>query len=200
LAIDDEGTGPYGWVKYIYIDDPISSLDDNNAICVASDLAKLLKRGKSKIKAVISSHHSLFYNVMYNELKKIEHKSHFLYKNGADGYNLRTTDDTPFFHHVASLSELKRIADTGNINTFHFNMLRSILEKTSTFFGFDDFSSCINGVEDEVLFSRALNLLSHGDYSIYHPVEMNEDNKNLFKRILKAFLEKYEFQLSEIFE
>jgi wobble nucleotide-excising tRNase len=37
LAIDKDGT--YDWVKYIYIDDPISSLDDNNAIAVASHLA-----------------------------------------------------------------------------------------------------------------------------------------------------------------
>ena len=56
-----------------------------------------------------------------------------------------------------------------------------------------------HGVEDEMLFSRALNLLSHGKYSIYQPVEMNEDNKELFNRILTAFLEKYEFQLPEIF-
>lgn len=199
LAIDDDGSGPYNWVKYIYIDDPISSLDDNNAIAVASDLAKLLKKGKDKIKVVISSHHSLFYNVMYNELKKIEHKSHFLHKNGTDGYILRATDETPFFHHVAMLTELKKVDKNGQINTYHFNMLRAILEKTSTFFGSDDFSSCIKGVEDEVLFSRALNLLSHGKYSIYQPVEMNEDNKDLFKKILKAFTDKYEFQLPEIF-
>lgn len=198
LAIDDDGNGPYNWVKFIYVDDPISSLDDNNAISVASDLAKLLKKGKDKVKVVISSHHSLFYNVMYNELKKIEHKSHFLHKNGADGYLLRATDDTPFFHHVALLSELEKASNTERVNTYHFNMLRSILEKTSTFFGYDDFSSCITGVEDEVLFSRALNLLSHGKYSIYQPVEMNEDNKVLFKRILKSFLEKYDFQLPEI--
>jgi len=198
LAIDDDGTGSYGWVKFIYIDDPISSLDDNNTIGVASDLAKLLKKGNDKVKVVISSHHSLFYNVIYNELKKIEHKSHFLHKNGTDGYVLRATDDTPFFHHIALLSELKKAADTERVNTYHFNMLRSILEKTSTFFGYDDFSSCINGVEDEVLFSRALNLLSHGKYSIYQPVEMNEDNKKLFKRILQAFLDRYEFQIPGI--
>lgn len=197
LAID--GAESYEWVEYVYIDDPISSLDDNNAIAVASDLAQLLKRGKDKIKFIISSHHSLFFNVMYNELRNIEHKSHFLYKNGIEGYILRATDDTPFFHHVALLTELKGVADTDQINTYHFNMLRSVLEKTSTFFGFDEFSKCIYGVEDEVLFSRALNLLSHGKYSIYQPVEMTPDNKNLFKRILKAFLDKHQFQLPEIF-
>lgn len=199
LAIDDDGTGSYGWVKYIYIDDPISSLDDNNAIAVASDLAQLLKKGKDKVKVVISSHHSLFFNVMYNELRNIEHKSHFMHKNGSDGYLLRGTDDTPFFHHVALLTELKKVKETNSINTYHFNMLRSVLEKTSTFFGYNEFSKCIYGVEDEMLFSRALNLLSHGKYSIYQPVEMNEDNKDLFKRILNAFLVKHEFQLPEIF-
>ena len=33
----------YKWVKYIYIDDPISSLDDNNAVLVAHHLAQMLK-------------------------------------------------------------------------------------------------------------------------------------------------------------
>ncbi len=57
---------------------------------------------------------------------------------------------------------------------------------------------CIHGVEDEVLYARALNLLSHGKYSIYEPVEMGHDTKDLFVDILKAFLAKYEFDLPEI--
>jgi hypothetical protein len=77
-------------------------------------------------------------------------------------------------------------------------MLRSILEKTAAFFGYDNFSKCIHGVEDEILFSRALNLLSHGKYSIYEPVEMNNDNKELFSKILRAFLGKYDFYLPEL--
>jgi len=197
LAID--GDQSYEWVENIYIDDPISSLDDNNAIAVASDLAQLLKKGKDKVKVIISSHHSLFFNVMYNELRSFEHKSHFLHNNGQDGYILRATNDTPFFHHVALLTELKKVSESGKINTYHFNMLRSVLEKTSTFFGHDEFSKCIYGVDDEVLFTRALNLLSHGKYSIYQPSEMNQDNKDLFNRILKTFLDKHEFQLPEIF-
>ena len=70
------------------------------------------------------------------------------------------------------------------------------MEKTASFFGFEDFSKCIHGLEeDEVLYERALQLLSHGKYSIYDPVEMNEDNKRLFKSILDAFLDKYKFEL-----
>jgi hypothetical protein len=193
LVID--GAEAYQWVKFIYIDDPISSLDDNNAIAVASDLAKFLKRENNKLGTVISSHHSLFFNVMYNELRKSSHKSYFLHKNGNDGYTLQSTKDTPFFHHVATISELKKAIDTGEINTYHFNMLRSIMDKTATFFGYEHFSKCIYGVEDEVLFTRALDLMSHGAYSIYEPVKMGDDNKELFKRIFTAFISKYEFDL-----
>lgn len=77
-------------------------------------------------------------------------------------------------------------------------MLRNILEKTATFFGHDDFSKCIHGIPDETLYSRALNLLSHGKYSIYEPQEMLADTKVLFTSILKAFLLKYEFHLPEL--
>ena len=65
LAID--GAEAYNWVKYIYIDDPISSLDENNAIAIASNLAQLLKKQNSQLKTIISTHHTLFFNVLCNE-------------------------------------------------------------------------------------------------------------------------------------
>lgn len=198
LVID--GDSAYGWVRFIYIDDPISSLDDNNAIAVASDLAQLLRKGSGRVKTVISSHHGLFFNVMCNELKKLPHKQYFLHPGSTPGsLSLRSTEDTPFFHHVSVLAELRQAADSGMLYTYHFNMLRSILEKTATFFGFQDFSACIKGVDDEALFSRALNLLSHGKYSVYEPKEMVGDNKDLFRRILDAFLDRYRFDLPTLF-
>lgn len=197
LTID--GANAYSWVKYFYIDDPISSLDDNNAIAVASDLAQLLKRGRDKVKAVISSHHGLFFNVMCNELKKKKPKLYFLYRSDdANNYTLQATDDTPFFHHVALLSELQHASMTGKLYTHHFNALRNILEKTATFFGYDDFSACLDST-DEALHARVLNLLSHGGYSVYEPREMMVDNKRLFNDILSSFLQRYRFQLPEIF-
>lgn len=57
LAID--GQEAYSWVKYIYIDDPISSLDDNNAIAVACHLGQILGQ-KTEINTIVSTHHGLF--------------------------------------------------------------------------------------------------------------------------------------------
>ena len=50
LVID--GAEAYSWVKYIYIDDPVSSLDDNNIIAIANDLGNLLKKDSGKRKIV----------------------------------------------------------------------------------------------------------------------------------------------------
>ena len=212
-----DGHESYQGKKYLYIDDPISSLDDNNAISVACDLAKLLRRAATRngatgapapIKVIFSSHHSLFFNVMCNEVgrriegeAKVTHKRYFLHRPSDDGtYTLQATRDTPFFHHVATLTELQRAADPnkGKLYTFHFNALRSVMEKTASFFGHPSMAFCLRTLdneEDRQLFNRALNLLSHGAYAIHEPTEMGEDNKALFRRILSEFLTRFEFAL-----
>jgi wobble nucleotide-excising tRNase len=198
LAMD--GAEAYDWVKYIYIDDPISSLDDNNAIAVASDLAQLLKSKESSICAVISSHHALFFNVMHNELDARKSKktaSYFLSQpKSSVGYRLRYANATPFFHHVAMLTELYQAEKSGQLYTYHFNMLRSLLEKSASFHGFLNFSACIKQDDDDpdgILHARLINILSHGNYSLYEPQEMLEENKSYFKKILNDFLDRYPF-------
>ena len=193
LAIDEQEA--YNWVKYIYIDDPISSLDDNNVIAVASHLAQLLKKENNKLKTVISSHHGLFFNVMCNELSKAV-KYMLCSHNSRVKYTLKDTSDTPYFHHVATLKLLVKAAKRDEIYTYHFNILRNILEKTATFHGFKGFSACIKQDADDpdgVVHARIINVLSHGNYSLYEPVEMLEENKNYFKKILKDFMDNYRF-------
>ena len=182
----------YEWVKYIYVDDPISSLDDNNAIAVASHLAALMK-GEG-VKVIVSSHHTLFFNVLCNEISRAEQL--FLQKSKDNAtYILKDTTKTPFFHHVALLKELKKASDTGILYTYHFNILRNILEKTASFHGYAHFSSCIRkgDEENEPVYTRVVNLLSHGNYSLFEPKEMVDENKQYFRDILKNFLEDYNF-------
>ena len=193
LAID--GQEAYSWVKYLYIDDPISSLDDNNAIAVASHLAQLLKN-QSNIKAVISSHHTLFFNVMWNELNKTKKLRPYFLSADTNGYNLRCTKDTPFFHHIALLKQLHEAAKSDKLYTYHFNILRNILEKTATFHGFKNFSACIRkdpNDPDGIVYARMVNVLSHGNYSLFEPTEMLLENKQYFKTILSGFMEDYRF-------
>jgi len=198
LAMD--GAEAYQWVKFIYIDDPVSSLDEHNAIAVGNHLAQFLKRKDHTIKAVISSHHTLFFNVLWNELREIDRKKfapHFLSLTRKTGqYHLSYTGDTPFFHHLTLLQEIWRAKESGEIYTHHFNALRSLLEKASIFHGHKKFTVCIKQQDDDpddTLYGRLVNILSHGNYSFYDPVEMLPENKSHFEKILADFLEFYPF-------
>ncbi len=224
-----DGAEAYKWVKYVYIDDPISSLDEHNAITVANHLGQmLLKAGDNAPRTVISTHHlffsyyfktaplieqfrrysqglvkdTLFFNVLGNELRK-KAKKYFLCRDVAgQGFVLRDTGNTPFFQHVANLAELNRAQKTGKLYTHHFNMLRSILEKTASFHGYANFGDCVRPSDDDAektLHTRVINIMSHGNYSLYEPIEMLEENKALFQTILEDFRKNFPFN-PETFE
>lgn len=191
LAIDRQVA--YQWVKYIYIDDPVSSLDDNNTIAIAHHLASMLKSGSGEIKTVISTHHALFFNVLCNELSKAPKL--FLSKS-LDGYKLKDTSDSPFLYHISLLQELQKAINSNDLYTYHFNILRTILEKAANFHGFNGFSNCLIVDEDDeehTLHARMVNIFNHGNYSFFEPIEMADENKKYFKQIFKNFLSNYKF-------
>ena len=193
LVLDD--TEAYKWVKYIYIDDPVSSLDDNNIIAIGHQMAKILKDSNTDRHVVISSHHALFFNVVCNELKKAL-KYFMILKKETDTIQLRETNDTPFFHHIGMLSELYQAEKSGELYTYHFFMLRSLLEKSANFHGFSGFSQWLSTKESELdpdYASRLISILNHGGYSHFEPSEMVEDNKELFRKVLGMFLEDYAY-------
>lgn len=197
LVLDDDDA--YSWVKYVYIDDPISSLDDNNVVSMACNFSKMFKgRNNKEIKLIISTHHALFYNILHNEFSERKIHLPYFYSINKDGYTLIYSNDSPFLHHLALLKDLKDAAATGNLYTFHFNMLRVILEKTAQFHGFKKFSDCLGDAktEEEVQENaRLINLMSHGNYSLFEPREMVPDNKEHFKNALNRFLARYPFKL-----
>ena len=193
LVVD--GANAYKWVKYIYIDDPVSSLDDNNIIAIGHQMAKVLKKEYVSQRIVISSHHALFFNVAYNELKKAY--SCFMASDKESGkIQIRQTTDTPFFHHIGMIIELYRAANSGKLYTYHFSILRSLLEKSANFHGFKGFSMWLSMKQDKLdsdYAARLISILNHAGYSHFEPKEMLEENKELFKRVLNIFLEDYNF-------
>lgn len=71
IEIDERSTEQFNKLEYIFIDDPVSSLDENHLIELAVSLAKLIKSSdfkSNKLKFIIATHNPLFYNVLYSEL------------------------------------------------------------------------------------------------------------------------------------
>ena len=81
-------------------------------------------------------------------------------------------------------------------NTYHFTILRSIMEKTATFHGFSNVGDVMKrdaDDEDGRLHFRYVQLLSHGGYSLFEPAEMLPENKDIFRKILENFMNDYRF-------
>lgn len=197
LALD--GAEAYKWVRYVYVDDPISSLDDNNAVAVAHHMAQLLRGSPDRLTTVVSTHHVLFFNVLSNGLPKNRNTSRRYLLSRASrtgGFALHDTDATPFLHHLASLVELHEAERSGAVYTHHFNMLRRVMEQTACFLGYDRWEDCIRPEPDDpngTLYKRVLDLMSHGDYSLYEPRELMAENKEHFGRVLRRFIGTHPF-------
>lgn len=192
-----DGSEAYDWVRYIYIDDPISSLDDNNAIAVAHHITETLRESDSSVGVVISSHHTLFFNVACNQLpKKKEASKYFLKLDANSGFILEDTSSTPFLHHLSSLVEMDTSLRSGKLYAYHFNTLRRTMEQTASFFHLGKWSDCIQPQADDpdqTVYKRVIDVMSHGDHTLYEPREMVPDNKELFRRIFEQFVSDYPF-------
>lgn len=200
LQLTLDGHEDYQWVKYVYIDDPISSLDEHNAIVVGNHLVQLYREAKRHVPTVVSTHHALFFNVLHYEIKNhLGKQSQYMLKRdkSSGGYRLEEQKgDTPQFYHVSALAELWELAKGERISTYHFNVLRSILEKTAFFHGYGHFASCLKKDANDaegILHQRFVDILSHGKYSMYEPVEMQEQTRDYFREILRGFVERHHF-------
>ncbi|MFV0379748.1 MAG: anticodon nuclease [Anaerorhabdus sp.] len=181
-------------VEYIFIDDPVSSLDDNHILNVVLDLSKLLKSSKSDdLRFVVTTHHALFYNVLHNEFKqkKIFKSENYLYKKVENKYILeKLSSDSPFAYHL----EIKRIIEEAikadKIYKYHFTLLRNLLEKTSTFLGYSSWDKCIIANNREA-YTRVINLYSHNKHSLDESKFPTEQEKIMLKFLFENFIKEY---------
>jgi anticodon nuclease prrC len=211
LIIENRNTGDseskeFGHYEYIFIDDPVSSLDENHLIYLAIDIAELIKRDTSELKFIITTHNPLFYNVLWNELNssaKGTNEDKYKPRNCRrlrldkldDGsYQIDDqTDDSPFSHHITLLQEIDKAIGSGKLYKYHFTFLRQILEKMSTFLGYNDWKILLPPGE-ELYYNRILNLSSHSKVSSEEvPILSNEEEK-LLSYLVEHIHTEYKFR------
>ena len=199
VELDNRVTDIFNNLEYVFIDDPVSSLDDNHLIELAVNIAELIKSSQSEIKFIITTHNPLFFNVLFNEFKKPKFKKYILSKLEDGNYDLISqNNDSPFAYHLHIFSFLKDTAVSGNIEKYHFHLLRNLLEKTSTFLNFHDWGELIRKtpLKDETPYvKRILNLTSHSKNSGDESHIVKEGDKRIFKRILKDIIETFNFNI-----
>lgn len=209
-------TDKFNDLEYVFIDDPVSSLDDSHLIELAVDLADLIKSSKSDLKFVVTTHSPLFYNVLCNEL------SNKAYEKQADGTNklsynankefkkyrlekqadgnfdlLEQPTDSPFSYHLFLLSELQNAIKSGQIRKYHFSFVRNILEKMATFLGYNQWPSLLpKTAEDkpDPFANRILNLSSHSAHAGEEVADVEDKDKEKLEKLVKYLIETYGFR------
>lgn len=189
-------TGRYDLLEYIFIDDPVSSLDENHLIELAVNLAALIKSSESELKFIITTHNPLFYNVLHNELVKAKK---YLLRKSEDGTHWLEdqNSDSPFAYHLHLKEELEKAIQTGQIRKFHFNFLRNLMEKTSTFLGYEKWADLLPRTEDgrtNPYEARMINLFSHSKHSAEEVAELDDDDKRMLGFLVGKITDTYRFK------
>ncbi len=200
----DRETSDFDQLKYVFIDDPVSSLDENHLIQLAVDLAQLIKFSVSDVRFVITTHNPLFYNVLFNELnsddgsyKKKNFEKHRMAKLEDGSYQLiHQANDSPFSYHLYLKSELEKAIESGQISKYHFNFLRNILEKTSTFLGYKKWGDLLPKTDDGKINpyeARIINISSHSKHAGEEVADLSEDDKRVLTYLVRQINEMYRF-------
>ena len=183
-------------LEYVFIDDPVSSLDDSHLIELAVNIAELVKKSPSTWKYVITTHNPLFYNVLFNQFRRFEGSRKSILDKLNDGtFVINDSSDSPFSYHIFLFSELEKaiVTETGNIQKYHFNFLRNILEKTSTFLGYKEWKDLLPEGPKKEYYNRIINLHSHAKYNGEDVAPMEETHKEDLREIVSILKTTYHF-------
>ena len=216
--IDGRSTADFNNLKYVFIDDPVSSLDDNHLIELAVDLAKLVKSCTADLKFIITTHSPLFFNVLSNEFNnKFTSNPNadpivWTYRPG-QAQRARLDKDingrfsltelggrTPFSYHLHLLSEIRVAIRNNQIRKYHFSFMRNILEKTTTFLGHDKWENLLPKAADgnpDPFANRILNLSSHSAHAGEEIGEVEVNDKEKLEELVNFLSSEYGFWKQE---
>jgi wobble nucleotide-excising tRNase len=165
---ENRSTDKFNDLKYVFIDDPVSSLDDNHLIELAVNLATLIKKSNG-LKYVIATHNPLFYNVLYNELnlKTKKEATYLLDKNDDGTFELiekKGDSNKSFSYHLFLKDTIEEAIKSNAVQKYHFTLLRNLYEKTANFLGYPQWSDLLPG-DKQLYYNRIIQFTSHSTLS-----------------------------------
>ena len=186
-------TNQFDQLEYVFIDDPVSSLDENHLIELAVNLAGLIKSSQSSLKFIVSTHSPLFYNVLFNELNG---KVCYLLERFDDGSfalaEKQGDSNKSFSYHLHLKQTIEQAISENKIEKFHFTLLRNLYEKTAGFLGYPRWSELLPD-DKQLYLSRVLNFTSHSTLSNEAVADPTPAEKAMVKLLLDHLKSKHAF-------
>lgn len=194
---DERETNQFDNLQYIFIDDPVSSLDENHLIELAVNIAGLIKSSQSELRFIITTHNPLFYNILYNELdlKKKNKKGNeccFLLDKKDDGTfeldgKLGDSNKSFSYHHYL-IQIIQEAIDSDNIHKHHFMFLRNLYEKTANFLGYPQWSDLLPD-DKKTYYNRVIQFTSHSTLSYETIPEPSEQEQQTLKLLFNYLID-----------
>jgi wobble nucleotide-excising tRNase len=187
LNVAEEGerdTDQFDNLQYVFIDDPVSSLDDNHLIELAVNVARLIKSSKSNLKFIITTHNPLFYNVLLNELGAKEGNLLSKYEDGTFELISKWGDSNKSFsYHLFLKHTIEEAIKSNSIQKYHFTLLRNLYEKTASFLGYPMWSELLPD-DKQLYYKRVIQFTSHSTLSNEVVAEPTEPEKQTVRVLL----------------
>jgi len=200
-----------GWADsqnaHFFIDDPVSSLDDHNIYVTAYTLYDLIVREFENRKIIITSHHFGFLTILSDMLgkgsdyEKFRNKDkskkykEFILEGNKEDLSLVKTKNGVFLYHLRLLQILQQASDSREVFTYHFALLRQVLENIASFLGVGHFGYVLQqiGVADDNRVAFIVNALSHLNVYYQQIDKPVPDNLDIFEEVLTGIITKYGF-------
>lgn len=193
----DRESRQFDHLEYIFIDDPVSSLDENHLIELAVSLAGLIKSSNSRLKFIVTTHSPLFYNVLYNELNG--KTCYFLerFENGTFDLVEKDGDSNKSFsYHLHLKKTLEEAIAQNKVQKCHFTLLRNLYEKTASFLGYQKWSELLPD-DKQAYLNRIIQFTSHSTLSNEVVAEPSGPEKNTVALLLNHLVSNYGFWQQE---
>lgn len=197
-----------GWAdkqsSHFFIDDPVSSLDDHNIFITAATLFDLIEGHFEKRKIIITTHHIGLFSILSDWLTKGEKSEKFkrltklyILSSKTGELELESCRDDVFLYHLRLLQVLTAAHKANDVRSFHFALLRQVLENIASFLGVGQFGYVLQqiGIGDAAEVTRIVNALSHKKVYYYESDLVVPDNRELFSNVMNRLLDKYNFVL-----
>lgn len=195
--VANRSTDVFNNLEYVFIDDPVSSLDENHLIELSVSLAQLIKSNESQVKFIISTHSPLFYNVLYNELNS---KACYLLERFEDGTFALTEkygdSNKSFSYHLYLKQTIEQAIAESKVQKYHFTLLRNLYEKTASFLGYPKWSELLPD-DKQLYLNRIIQFTSHSTLSNEAVAEPTPQEKQMVKLLLDNLMDNYGYWQQE---
>lgn len=193
---------------HIFIDDPVSSLDEHNIHITASAIMDIISSNFEKKQIIITTHHVELFSILIDRLRKANGSERFknvtetfiLGKDAKGNLSMASYGNDVFLYHLhlykLIVENIQSTQPSGFLDSFNFVLLRQLLENIASFLGRSgNFGFALNRLGFSQDVADLINEQSHKDVYYYQTHLMSSEQQALFMEIMDRLDTTFRFHI-----